>query len=121
MKRRNENVAISFSPVIYLSLAARGKQSAELGTPALYKKTHELAELNTRLLGRRKFHGNNKGTRHCTALPLRSSEDLDILGITVGVEKVVVVLVRVQDPPVLRTFDAVGGLATFEFLTISLF
>ena len=51
-----------------------------------------------------------------TVLPLRSSEDLDVLRITVGVEKVVVLLVRVQDPPVLRALDAVGGLTIFEFL-----
>ena len=40
-----------------MSLAAQGKQWAELVTPALYNKTHELAELNTRIVGRRKFHG----------------------------------------------------------------
>ena len=56
-----------------------------------------------------------------TVLLLGSSEDLDVLRITVGVEKVVVLLVRVQDPPVLRALDAVGGLAIFEFWTISLF
>ena len=44
-----------------------------------------------------------------TVLPLRSSEDLDVLRITVCVEEVVVVLVRVQGPTVLRTLDAVVG------------
>ena len=51
-----------------------------------------------------------------TVLLLGSSEDLDVLRITVGAEKVVVLLVRVQDPPVLRALDAVGGLTIFEFL-----
>ena len=46
-----------------------------------------------------------------TVLPLGSSEDLDVLRITVGVEKVVVLLVRVQDPPVLRALDAADGWA----------
>ena len=54
--------------------------------------------------------------RGTVLLPPGSSEDLDVLRITVGAEKVVVLLVRVQDPPVLRALDAVGGLTIFEFL-----
>ena len=46
----------------------------------------------------------------------QKSEDLDVLRITVGVEEVVVVLVRVQGPAVLGALDAVVGLVGSGFL-----